>query len=92
MGPVYHGGLLGRQHEGVIVARHGPAKAAIASLCLLRPADPPGKDVSLQGNGKLLEVIGFLGKQRGCWDRVCSPDEMHWTGLCSFDKYMEMTV
>lgn len=73
---VFHGGLLRHQHEGVIVTRHGQAKAAIASLCLVRPADPPGKDVSLQGNRKLLEKIGFQGKQQSCWDNVSSPYDM----------------
>lgn len=62
MGLVYQGRLLGQQHEGVIVTRHGQAKAASASLCLVRPVDPPGKDVSLQGNRKLLWRMGFLGK------------------------------
>lgn len=62
IGLVYQGGLLGQQHEGVIVTGHGQAKAASASLCLVHPVDPPGKDVSLQGNRKPLWRMGFLGK------------------------------
>lgn len=53
-------GCWDEQHGGVIVT--GQAKATSASLCLLHPVDPSGKDVSLQGNRKKLSRMGFLGK------------------------------
>ncbi|KAK5873650.1 hypothetical protein PBY51_018674 [Eleginops maclovinus] len=55
-------GCWDEQREGVFVTGHGQAKAASASLCLVHPVDPPGKDVSLQGNRKPLWRMGFLGK------------------------------
>lgn len=55
-------GCWDEQHENVIVTGHGRAKAATASLCLVHPVNPPGKDVSLQGNRKPLWWMGFLGK------------------------------
>lgn len=58
----FRAGCWDEQHDGVIVTGHGQAKAASTSLCLVHPVDPPGKNVSLQGNRKPLWSMGFLGK------------------------------
>lgn len=70
MGLMCQGRLLEQQHDSVIVTRHGLAKAASASPCLVHP---PGKDVSLQGSRKPMRNMGFLSKQQSCRGNISCP-------------------